>query len=97
MTEKSVIGPRRVQDLYRAGAERVNRITPFYILKDYKGQLLRGKFLQHQLTPANIDTYRGHVIDERIKKGKKEYLFKFKGYDDKYNEWMSASQLKKLK
>ena len=23
MTEKSVIGPRRVQDLYRAGAERV--------------------------------------------------------------------------
>ena len=75
----------------------LNRITPFYILKDYKGRLLRGKFLQHQLTPVNIDTYRGHVIDERIKKGKKEYLFKFKGYDDEYNEWMSASQLKKLK
>jgi hypothetical protein len=41
-----------------------NRITPFYILKDLKGCILRGKFLQHQISLVKIDTFRGKPIKQ---------------------------------
>ena len=48
MTEKSVIGPRRVQDLYRAGAERVKVLDllsmPVKSLESMVGSF-RAKFL----------------------------------------------------
>ena len=40
--------------------------------------------------------HRGYVIDERKKKGKKEYLMKFKGYGDEYNEWIKEDNTKKI-
>jgi hypothetical protein len=73
-----------------------DQITPFYILKDTKGHLLRGKFLQHQLTPANISVYRGQPIKQQ-KHGKcMEYLFEFKGYSPEFNEWVSKEQLGRI-
>ena len=73
-----------------------DRITPFYILKDWKGRILKGKFSQNQLQPVDIQMHRGHVIDERIRKGKKEYLMKFKGYEDEYNEWVKEDDTEKI-
>ena len=73
-----------------------DRITPFYILKDWKGRTLKGKFSQNQLQPVDIQMHRGHVIDERKKKGKKEYLMKFKGYGNEYNEWIKEDDTKKI-
>ena len=73
-----------------------DRITPFYILKDWKGRAVKGKFSQNQLQPVDIEMHRGHVIDQRTRKGKKEYLMKFKGYDDSFNEWIKHDNTKKL-
>ena len=73
-----------------------DRITPFYILKDWKGRTLKGKFSQNQLQHIDLDMHRGDVIKERRKKGKKEYLMKFKGYDDSFNEWISEENMKKI-
>jgi hypothetical protein len=73
-----------------------NRITPFYLLKDTKGRLLRGKFLQHQLTPVNIQTYRGRAIKHRKRGKRDEYLFEFKGYSPEFNEWLNSEQLEKI-
>ena len=73
-----------------------DRITPFYILRDWKDRILKGKFSQNQLQPVDIEMHRGYVIDERKKKGKKEYLMKFKGYGDEYNEWIKEDNTKKI-
>ena len=73
-----------------------DRITPFYILKDWKGRILKGKFSQNQLQPVDIQMHRGHVIAERVRKGKKEYLMKFKGYEDEYNEWVKEDDTENI-
>ena len=75
----------------------LHRIVPFYILKDLKNRVLSGKFTQNQLQHINLEMHRGNIIAERKRKGKKkEYLMKFKGYDDSFNEWVSETDTKRL-
>ena len=74
----------------------LHRLTPFYILKDLKNRILSGKFTQNQLQKINLDMHRGTVIRERKKNGKKEFLMKFKGYDDTYNEWVPENNIKQI-
>ena len=74
-----------------------DRIVPYYILKDWKNRILTGKFLQSQLQPVDIKKYRGIPIKERMKNGKKQILFTYKGYDDSFNEWVDASNVEAIK
>ena len=74
-----------------------HRIVPFYILKDLKNRILSGKFTQNQLQKISLDMHRGNVIGERVRKGKKEYLLKFKGYDSSFNEWIPAANTEKIR
>ena len=74
----------------------LHRLTPFYILKDLKNRILSGKFTQNQLQSVSLDIHRGTVIKERMKGRKKEFLMKFKGYDDSFNEWIPEKNIKKI-
>lgn len=74
------------------------RIKPImYLLEDLDGEIIKGKFYGEELqyigkTPPEI--YRiENIIRERGKGENKEYFVKWYGYTDKYNSWISASQL----
>ena len=35
------------------------------------------------------------VLEEKTVRGKKQYLVKYEGYPPKFNEWISAAQMRK--
>ena len=48
-----------------------------------------GWFHANQLVPATNKTFRGHVIDSRKRRGKKEVKFTFSGYPPRFDEWLT--------
>lgn len=74
-------------------------VHPKYYLKHVASDKLikNGYFYDWQLTLCTSNTFRGRVIKERTRKGKKEYLFSFKGYPPEFNEWKSQAELESIK
>ena len=76
-----------------------NSIYPKYYLKHINSdqKLENGYFYEYQLTLVKNELFRGKIIASRKnKKGVKEYLFKFNGYPDSFNQWMSSKEINKL-
>lgn len=72
----------------------INKILPIprYELKDELGRDIDGNFLGGELVKINIDRYRSNVIKKRKKKGKIEYLHRFKGYSNDFDLWQTVEQ-----
>jgi hypothetical protein len=70
-----------------------------YQLEDLLGEKVIGKFYEQELQKTDLKDYAlvEKVMNERKVRGKKEYLVKYRGYPDKFNEWISEEQLEKLK
>lgn len=75
---------------------RYGTIPPTYILQDLKGEKIAGLFYEQEMVlvtneanePEGGKVYRvDKIVKERIRRGKKEYLIKWKGYSSKYNTW----------
>ena len=47
-----------------------------------------GWFYDRQLVLCTNDTFRGRVIANRVRGGRKQVKFSFAGYPDKFDEWM---------
>ena len=71
-------------------------VTPCYFLKNQKGQQMKDRFYEHELTLTNIPTYRSNVIKSKTVKGKTYHLVHYKGYSDDYDEWVQPNQLEKI-
>ncbi|OOZ36455.1 hypothetical protein BOW52_10775 [Solemya elarraichensis gill symbiont] len=71
---------------------------PQYKLKDYSGEIVRGTFYQNQLHRATEqETYLVEkVLRHRKRRGKKEYLIRWKGWDPKYDSWIGEEDLRGL-
>jgi len=72
--------------------------TPIvYKLEDLKGEELHGIFYEAELSPyqeTDETTYKVEkVLSKRTIKGKKLALVKFKGWPEKFNEWIPAENL----
>jgi len=79
--------------------ERFARQVPVYKLKDDAGEILEGTFyeLEIQKIIKNDDVYRVEtILRKRKRKGIVEYLAKWKGYEDKFNSWVSERGISKL-
>ena len=79
--------------------ERIPRQSPVYRLKDYSGELLEGVFYEADLQNVEKvdDVYHiEKVLNQRTRRGKKEYYVKLKGYPIKFNSWVDANHLKSL-
>ena len=72
---------------------KVNKKMPIprYILSDENGCEIEGFFLEFELIRVNIQKYRAHVIGERVKNKKREFLLKFKGYSNDFNLWQTKN------
>ena len=77
----------------------MNNGIPQYILRDYLGTDIKGKFYQNQLLKAYpSDTFLiESLVSRRRSGGLEEVLVKWKGWDKRYNTWLKASDLEDYK
>ena len=62
-----------------------------YIIKDLKGETIKGAFYQQELQKANQEVYRKRKRNDRTK----EALVKWKGYSNDFNSWIPESDIQK--
>jgi len=69
-----------------------------YKLVDLKDEPIEGIFYSSELKKVNMpDQYEVEkILDEKGTGRNKKYLIKWRGYSDKFNEWIPASQVKNI-
>ena len=70
-----------------------------YTIEDSAGESIIGRFYEQELYSAEgrePDFRIGKVLRRRTMKGKKMALIKWLGYDDKFNSWIPAGDIKSL-
>ena len=80
-------------------SERLKRHPPVYRLKDQQGEVIEGVFYEPELQEVEKedDVYQvERIIKKRTRKGKIEYLVKWRGYPEKFNSYVSVKDLKSL-
>jgi hypothetical protein len=84
---------------------RINKVIrhniPVYELKTIKGSPVAGKFYEHELSlvrgDLNDKTYWiEKIIKERTRKGKRECLVRWLGYDSEDDEWIPKTKCTKI-
>lgn len=71
--------------------------VPVYRLEDHKGKIIRGNFYPEELQKVkNEDKYRIKVLDERVRRGKKETLVEWENFPNLEPEWIPSSQIESL-
>lgn len=82
--------------------DSIIRRTPWivYTLKDLEGEPITGTFYSKELQKVLYDPSTKYKIDKIIQsrrvRGRKEVLVKWKGYPDKFNSWIPASDLEQI-
>lgn len=71
---------------------------PLYKIKDLKDEDIFGNFYQKELQQVHFDDDKKFVIENILQrrrgtKGKVQLLVKWKGYPDKFNEWINEEDL----
>ena len=66
-----------------------------FTLRDQLGEKIVGSYYQHELQKVAMpETFEiEEILKTRKDKGKIQYLVKYKGYPQKFNQWISKSQL----
>ena len=74
--------------------DQVLRTSPLtYRIRDLMDEHIQGSFYEQQLQKAVQDKFR---IEKVLRKRRGQVLVKWKGYSDKFNTWLSASDAQKL-
>ena len=74
--------------------DQVLRTSPLtYRIRDLMDEHIQGSFYEQQLQKAVQDKFR---IEKVLRKRRGQVLVKWKGYSDKFNTWLSASDVQKL-
>ena len=73
---------------------------PLYVLRDTKGEVLVGRFYEHELQKVIIrpdHLYRiDKILDTKGRGSSKRYFVKWQGYGDEFNSWILACELEKV-
>ncbi|XP_035229671.1 uncharacterized protein LOC118201641 [Stegodyphus dumicola] len=75
--------------------ECVKRHPAVYRIKDLLGDSVKGTFYAQELQKVRLkEEYRiEKILKKRIHKNQTEYFVKYRGYPDKFNQWIPASNL----
>ena len=79
-------------------ASREKKVKPVYTLKDYNNNIIEGKFYEEELQQVDLpNEFRIEKIIKKKRQGNRTlYFVKWQGYDDSFNSWVSAEDLKTL-
>jgi hypothetical protein len=83
------------KEVFKVKAVDTTRNPAMYEIEDLQGEEVRGKFYAEELQPTALKDFAivEKIVQRKTVKGKKLYLVKYDGYDDKFNEWLTQSQL----
>ena len=74
-------------------SKRLHRVPPVYRLTDYNGEEIRGTFYEPELLsvikPKHTKFLIEKVVTTRTRKGKKQYLIRWKGYGKEFDSWVN--------
>src|SRR5207245_8293578 len=76
----------------------VLKTTPVtYRIKDSLNEIITGSFYEQELQKTNQEVYRVEKVLRKKKIDRVEHtLIKWKGYSNKFNEWIPITDTKKL-
>jgi hypothetical protein len=87
-------------ELFRVAKVIQRRPQPVYQLTDLQSRPIEGMFYNYELVKVTITPDTGFQIDKivrtRNKNGIKQHLVKWKGYDESFNSWVNAGDIKDL-
>ena len=70
---------------------KVKRTSPVtYRIADLNGKEIMGTFYEPELQKTDQELFR---IEKVIKRGKKKYLVKWKGYSYDFNSWVDSKNI----
>jgi len=73
---------------------------PVYELSDLKDRGIEGQFYNYELVNVTvspeIEFQIAKIVRTRNKNDIKQHLVKWKGYDETFNSWVNASDIKKI-
>jgi len=76
------------------------RPRPVFELEDLNRTPIDGQFYQEELTPVRVTkstVYKiDKILDERVRRGIREYLIRWRGYSTDYDSWIPASSVKDI-
>ena len=74
---------------------KTNMPIPMYILKSLNNQeVIEGGFYAEELQPIKGDVFKVEtVLGERVRRGKKQILVKWVGYNETHNQWIDATNV----
>lgn len=73
---------------------KTNMPIPMYVLKSLdKDDVIAGAFYAEELQPIKGNVYKIQVLGERTRKGKKQLLVKWVGFDDSHNRWINEEDV----
>ena len=88
---KEQVEPWSKEMYYVKAVNKTNPVT--YTIADHNHEVLKGHFYRQELQPVEAVTAGVNVLDERVHRGKKQYLVEWVGYDELEPEWIDESQL----
>lgn len=91
--------PRWTIELFRVRKIRNTKPTT-YLLEDWAGESIKGAFYNNEIQRVRADASTYFQVEKVIKKRKRgrrtEYLVKYLGWPEKFNEWVPQTHLKKV-
>jgi len=74
---------------------------PVYELEDLNRTPIDGHFYKEELTPVRVTkntVYKiDKILDERVRRGIREYFFRWRWYSGEFNSWVPASSIKNVR
>jgi hypothetical protein len=82
--------PRWSNEIYTVWKTQLTN-PPTYILKDYKGEVLKGGFYQEELSKTNFNGI--YLIEKVIRRKGNKLLVRWLGFDKTHDSWIDESKL----
>lgn len=82
------------EELFKIRRVDTSQKIPVYYLRDLADEDVKGAFYREELTKSSLpDQYQVDVLRSKTDKGEKKYFVHWRGYPNKFNSWISKSDL----
>ena len=88
------------QEIFRINKVIKRTPRPVYELEDLNKTPIEGQFYQEELTPVRITKQTVYkidkILDKRVRRGIREYLVRWQGYNKDFDSWIPASSVRNI-